>query len=233
MAVTLLIPVAVLADVSLRLGDGVRVIAVNGDMATARLEAGADNALEVGNGKTQLVVEYSAEVRGTAGGEFLETSDTHVLLFEAHETSLALKAPDIDSQHEMDDFNRSRQWRLVDHRGRAIEYAIDVLEKKGFQLGRNHGQELAAFNRTDSPAAYSAAAEVAATEVAAKEIAATEESDAAALESVNAADQATAESDDSRSLADQAMIERMLKYWYQQASQVTRNNFKSWIETSH
>lgn len=219
----MLLPMAVLADVSLRLGDGVRVIAVNGDTATERLEAGDGHELRVADGKTQLVVEYSAEVRGAAGGEFLEISDTHVLLFEADETSLALKAPDIDSQHEMDDANRSRQWRLVDHRGRELEYAIDVLEKKGLQLGRNYGQEVAAFNKTDSPAAYSAAAEIAATEVR----------DADTVESANAVDQATAKIGGSHSLADQAMVERILKYWYQQASRMTRNNFKSWVETSH
>lgn len=215
-AVTVLIPMAVLADVSLRFGEGVRIIAVNGDTTTERLQGGDDNELKVAEGEIQLVVEYSTEVRGAAGDEFLETSDTHVLLFEADETSLTLKAPDIDSQHEMDDFNRSLQWLLFDHRERMLDYAIDVLEKKGFQLDRDYGQELAAFNKTRSPAAFSAATEI---------------SDA--VEWVNSADQATAEIDDTRSLADQAMIERMLKYWYQQASQMTRNNFKSWIETSH
>ncbi|MCA1770226.1 MAG: DUF2057 domain-containing protein, partial [Halomonas sp.] len=202
MAVTVLLPMAVMADVSLSLGDGVRIIAVNGNMVTERLEAGDNKELKVADGKTQLAVEYSAEVRGAAGNKFLDTSDTHVLVFVADETSLTLQAPNIDSQHEMDDFNRSRQWLLVDNSGRELEYVIDVLEKKGLQLGRNYVQELAAFNMTRSPAAYSAATKIIATKTI------NTDANADAVESVNPANQAVSEFDDSRSVADQAMVEK-------------------------
>ncbi|SFJ38206.1 hypothetical protein SAMN05216429_102159 [Marinobacter persicus] len=197
-----------LADVTLTLDSCLQAHALNGQ----EKELAAGESLTLANGTHQLVVDCTANLGRSEDDTFPETSDAFVLLFEARDAELTLSAPVINTETQMERFNRQGNFRLVSSDGAAVSYQTDVLKKEGFQVFRDYPEELEAFNRTDSPAALRPYAPGLPAAVSNGAGPATHAGDAGA--------------------PDQETVRQMLRYWYLQADRETRNEWKNWIESS-
>lgn len=214
-------PIA-MADVLLEFEDGIEVIAINGQEIDEEDRHGSFNPLRLKDGRNQLLVTYTTEIRDTGNETVLDTSSAQVFLFEAEQDRLRLMAPEIGSRHEMRAFDEGNRWRLLDSRGEKFAYSTAVLQKEGLQFDRDYADELRRFNRSDVPAAVPELA-----------------TDSFAFDSpvaVNVATQSVPstvpEGTNASGMSDQQMVGKMLKFWYQQASSTTRNDFKRWLSES-
>lgn len=197
---------------------GTDILAINGKEHSDGSLFSGDNQLRLANGRHQLAVRYTAEIETSADEYELEKSDVFVLVFTAEDSKLQLSTPAIDSSYDLKKFNRNKNWKLTDAQGNSVDYKISVLEKEGFQLGRDYEEELAVFNRSQAPAAISGLTHTG--EHAAPTGYSSAQTFSAPVPATNTANN------------DQKMAAEMLKYWYQQADKSTRNNFKNWINTS-
>jgi len=202
-----------LAAPQLILQDGVRVLAQNGRLLSD--DKAATDRLSLQPGTNQILVRYSVELQGSDGE--IEKSDPFVLLFEsADEQQLRLSTPKIRRARDLRQFNRQGSWMLTDPAGRKQTFTQAVLKKEGFQLGRDFERELEVFNKTDAAAAYRF-------NTSAVDYTTTVLKDPISY-------QPTASIPKGDRSADALMAERMLKYWYNQADQETRESFKAWIK---
>ncbi|MGF2734191.1 DUF2057 domain-containing protein [Marinobacter sp. DUT-1] len=201
-----LLPSLAWSEVRLNPGPCVSVRALDG--------AAIDSAgpLTLTNGRHQLVVDCTVEVGRSSDEGMPETSDAFVLLFEAENVELTLQAPEIRSSRELETFSRRGNWQLTTADQQSVEFDVDVLEKEGFQLVRDYGQELEAFNRSESPAALGANLPGADMELLGKE---------------------EGRPSTSAGAPDQEMVNQMLRYWYLKADKTTRDEWKNWIHSSN
>ncbi len=199
------------AEVVVHLNQGTSILAVNGQNIEDTGLFDSKGKVQLPNGKNQILVEYTAEIGKDAEDIVLETSESYVLLFEAKDQNLRLQTPKIKSYYDLNEFNSTPQWKIVDAQGKTIKYQSAILAKEGFQLARNYENELKVFNQSGSSAA-----------LASLQVERHQFNESPVVKNQPASTPKT----------DQKMIGEMLQYWYQQADENTRNNFKSWINTS-
>ena len=152
-----------------------------------------------------------------------------------------MRIPPIKSAYELKQFNDQPDFRILNSAGNAIQIHWDRLVKEGWQIGRDYEKELAVFNATDSPAAvkpmetdaYRDSPQGAGTVQTVEPPHTANQKDdtispgAPARPPVTALPQTrqvTPTPSDASNLAEQ-----MLKYWYLQADEKTRERFKAWI----
>ncbi|MBA4502599.1 YccT family protein [Marinobacterium marinum] len=209
LATCALYPAVSFADIEIKPSNGVGILAINGKAVETKTFFSDLPELKAKNGTTQIVVEYTAEITESADDYVLEDSDTFVLTFKAADTTVRVQAPEISNRYDLKSFNRNADWRLLDDRGNPLSFTWGKLEKEGFQLGRDYEKELEEFNSTDTQAA---------------------------VKSLNTETHSFNKSvptsqPPSNVHPDQKMVGQMLEYWYEQASDETKNNFKNWLET--
>lgn len=203
---------SLIAGVQVQFEEGISVLALNGKEATNESHFSGTDFVELNDGLNQLLVQYTAELKKSADDFELETTDSFVLLFDAKNVSLVLKAPLIRNEDDVDAFNRSGDWRLLDAAGDARTVKVSPLRKDGFQLSRDYERELEDFNLTGAAAAlpYEKVVGLA---------------DKSPLPAVTSQPGNTKRSKSS----ELNMPEKMLRYWYNQADSETRKRFKKWI----
>lgn len=210
MAACALYPTLSLAEIKINPSNGVDIIAINGKPVESETFFSGLPQLKIANGKAQIVAEYTAEIVESADDYILEKSDTFVITFDASDTTVTVRAPEISSQYDLKAFNREGNWQLLDNQGRSISYHVGKLEKEGFQLDRDIEKELKVFNRTNADAALGSLT----------------------VETHNFHNNTPSHQPADNSHPDQKMVGKMLQFWFEQANEETRNKFKSWIETS-
>jgi uncharacterized protein YccT (UPF0319 family) len=199
------------ADIKISAGSGVNILAVNGKAIDQGTLFSKSTDITAENGSSQIVAEYTAEIKHSADDYTLEKSDTFVISFTANDTIVSVHAPEISSRYALKTFNEAGNWRLQKTDGKSIPFNFGKLEKEGFQLGRDYEKELKVFNSSSAKAAMASL---------------NTES-----HSFNTGTPAQPVSNGIH--ADQKMVGQMLQFWYEQAGTETRNKFKSWIESSH
>jgi len=204
------------ADVKIGFEDGVSVLAYNGKEVRSNSFLEGTEFLKVENGLHQLLVQYTAEIKSSADDHELETTDTFVLLFEANDAQLMLGAPELKSVSAVEEFNKSGQWHLKQSDGKSVAVKSSVLKKEGFQLSRDYERELRDFNATGANAALPYMPKPVVSADMSKPVAASYSSNTVQSKSQSEAPQVN-------------MPEQMLKFWYNQADQETRERFKKWI----
>lgn len=187
------------ADVTLRLPDSLKVVAANGE------NTDLSGHIPLPDGLNQLAVRLETEFGRTPDEMELAYSDVFVMTFTAADTRLSLQLPKVRDAAQLKRFNRDPDLRLTDQDGQPLKIQIARLEKEGFQLMRDYGAELSAFNQSDSPAAVGS------------------------LDTSQSVQGPAAPSLVKPGTNQAAMAEAMLKYWYQQADAATRARFKAWI----
>jgi len=188
------------ADVLVKLADDVTLLAENGKTNSSSGTFLRKEKHVLSNGINQLLVRYSAEVKGARNDRSLEQTDAFVILFSASDEQLVLAAPSIKSHSDLEKFNRSGGWKLINEQGFQLDIKEASLKYQGFQLNRDYEEELAKFNLSNSSAAYSTAP--------GNPLKSESEIGGAPLN---------------------GMEIQMLKYWYRQADIKTRNQFENWV----
>lgn len=206
-----LLPSISLADINISAGDGVKILAINGEAIDAGTFFSAAPELTAHNGKAQIVAEYTAEITESADEYQLEKSDTFVLTFTAENTAIRIHAPEISNRYSLKAFNSTGNWQLQDAAGKSVPFVFGKLEKEGFQLVRDYEKEVKEFNNSTADAAVSELN----------------------IETHSFNQGRATYPAESNFHPDQKMVGQMLQYWYEQANTETRNKFKSWTESSH
>lgn len=200
-----------LAAPVLQLPEQIKVILINGTKP-----ANTQN-IELNNERNQLVFRFEGELGHSFDDKERVYSDVFVVLFSAEGKTLKLNIPKIRNEIQLKKFNQDPDIKIVSQTNNDIPYAIDKLEKDGFQVFRDYQQELKDFNESSSSAAI---------HLDIKEDSAGHQGINKEIENSKKQRQITSynETETAPTLA-----EEMLKYWYQQADKKTKERFKQWI----
>lgn len=190
------------ADITLNMGEGIRLIAVNGEeLKNESLFSGASE-VQLTNGTNQILVNYTAEIKPGDDSE-LEVTQPAVILFTANNAELSLSAPTMKSLNDVEQFEKDLNWKLINTSGQPVPYKTSLLIKDGFQLSRDYEDELEEFNMSSANAALPK-----------RKIFSPEE---------------VKQSDKKSQIDNKNMAMDMLIYWYNQADEKTRRSFKELI----
>lgn len=183
------------AESSLQLGEGVNLIAVNGKEVNSEGLFNRQNQFTLADGDVQLLVSYTAEVKKGNETE-LETSHPNILTFNAQQQKLTLSAPRIRSASNLEDFNKQKNWLLVQADKQPVDFKAAQLPVSGFMLSVDYENELRKFNQSGNDAAINVNTE-----------------------------KLTPQVNLDASTTEQEVIYRMLKQWYDLASPATQKRF--------
>lgn len=220
------------ADVTLQLPTNLNIFALNGTNETIYTTA------RLPDGLNQIVVRYQGEFGRKDDESEIEYSDVFVVKFEAVDEQLILEITQISGKRDIKKFNRDPQISILTKNGDPIEVHVAKLEKEGMQFRRDYEQELLLFNSTNSPAAVPPGEpEMLESKLEAVKPVHTKEKSTSKIsdnsKSSNSPDTVTNQQSVAAAGAPDRQepipAEAMLKYWYQQADEETRERFKKWI----
>jgi len=206
-----LLPISAQADIDIKLGKGIQLLAHNGKEVSQGGLTSAAAPLRFNNGEQQILVRYNVDLSRNRDEAELESSDTFLLRFSATDQQIRVAVPEIRTRQQFYSFNRSGGWQLSSA-GQPIEFEQARLKTSGFQLVRNYEQEIFEFNQSGHPASLKTTA-------------------TAVHKSINNSG-VSAKSNGNPLLENpEQTAEAMLKYWYLNADPTTRARFKAWLET--
>jgi uncharacterized protein YccT (UPF0319 family) len=206
--ILILLPSYAFSDNTLNLGDGVNLIAINGKKADSGSFLNNRTGYKLPNGINQIMVNYTAEIKRS--GEYeLEHSKSFVLLFEQHDKSLKISAPEIKKLTDIKEFEQKSNWALTTSSGKKVDFKAAIIEKNGFQFGRDYERELEIFNKSNNPASLPKQQVFTPTDI--KPINSNTANKPGDINKEN-------------------MPAKMLIFWYNQADQETRKSFKELIK---
>lgn len=191
-----------MADISFTVSPGVSLVAVNGIEVKNHSFFDRNNKLTLPNGKNQVLVRYSVEIKKSGSLE-IETTNPHVLVFNEVDKEIHLLVPDIKRLSEFRKFNAGKSWLLKESSGRSIQYLSQPLIKDGLQINRDYERELQELNASGGEIAITTGAYLAVYTPVLNE--SNKKSDSINLPEIS------------------------LQYWYLNADSETRKRFKSWV----
>lgn len=193
----------VFAEVKLNLGEGIRLIAVNGEEINKDSFFSDSSNITLQDGTHQILVNYTAEIKPGDDSE-LEITQPSVILFNASATELVLTAPPMKSLRDVEDFEKKLNWSLINKNGKPVDFKANLLIKEGFQFSRDYEDELEDFNMSSAESA---------------------------LPKTKILSPAEVRNTDRKNQAqnNNNMAMDMLIYWYNQADEKTRRSFKELI----
>lgn len=200
-----------LAAPILQLPEQIKVILINGTKP-----ANTQN-IELNNERNQLVFRFEGELGHSFDDKERVYSDVFVVLFSAEGKTLKLSIPTIRNEIQLKKFNQHPNINIVSQTNNDIPYAIDKLEKDGFQVFRDYQQELKDFNESSSSAAV---------HLDTKKDSAGHQGINKNIENSKKQRQITSYNETE---TNPTLAEEMLKYWYQQADKKTKERFNQWI----
>ncbi|RTE65253.1 DUF2057 domain-containing protein [Amphritea opalescens] len=199
-----------MAEVKFSVGSDIMLIAVNGSEIVNDSFFENTDTMILPNGKNQILVQYSTEVKASGGSE-IETTDAHVIVFNAEDTAVHLSAPEIKKLSQFREFNLGGAWLLSDNAGTKIQYLSQPLIKEGFQINRNYEQELRTLNESDTPVSMKKSMTLVGFSSTAEPNTPMLKQNANEVDSIN-------------------LPETLLRYWYLNADLETRAKFKVWLD---
>lgn len=205
--ISLMFVAPTLADVSLTLPKSAELLVINGKGALSQPQ------IKLDNGNNQIVFEYQTTYK-SRGQEKRFNSEAIIVSFTAKDADYRLSLPTLRSDNQADNFNNNPQVFIEDSKGNKLVIRTDTLRKEGIQLGRNYAEEMLGYNQTDSAAAIKALAPT---------------SIVISLPQSSTQAGKDAMVDLAPALKDQKNISTMLDFWYSQADETTRKEFKAKI----
>lgn len=128
-----------------------------------------------------------------------------------------IEAPKLMNRRQADAINRDPASKITvtNEKQEEVSFEIAVLPSRGVQIGRNYAADVRRFNLTDNEAAVPELAGV--------------HADQSFSGFTNAQqDSSIYSGSEENSPEENAMAERMLKYWFQEADSATRKSFLNW-----
>ncbi|MFY0677666.1 MAG: DUF2057 domain-containing protein [Neptuniibacter sp.] len=193
------------AEVKLEVGEGVNLLAVNGEEVESDSLFASKTSARLPNGTNQILVNYTAEIKPGDDSE-LEVTKPSVILFKTDASELYLSAPKMKTVRDVENFEKSLNWNLRDQNGNPISFKAALLIKEGFQLSRDYEDELEEFNMSNANAALPKTRIISPAEV-----------------------KHARNAQHSQVTENKNMAMDMLIYWYNQADEKTRRSFKELI----
>lgn len=193
------------AEVQLEVGEGINLLAVNGEEVESGSLFSSKTSARLPNGTNQILVNYTAEIKPGDDSEF-EVTKPSVILFKTDASELYLNAPKMKSLRDVERFEKNLNWNLRDQNGNPILFKSALLIKEGFQLSRDYKNELKEFNMSNSTAALTKTRIISPAEV-----------------------KNSQNPQHSQAKQNKNMTMDMLIYWYNQADEKTRRSFKELI----
>ncbi|OED44100.1 hypothetical protein ACH42_08345 [Endozoicomonas sp. (ex Bugula neritina AB1)] len=202
----------VFADNTLIPPASAKYIALDGQDVVS-MEIDTQKGIALKDGKHQLVFQLKSIIRD-AGDTSMYTSKPYIMTFtlEGDETYI-IKSPNLRNPSDIDSLEKApaEQLSLVTSNGESVSFALSSLRKSGLTMG-DLTDDVQKFNLTDDPAAVKAFSGGMMPAVNAS----------AAVAPVNTSPQ-------SAPIAANPNSESMLKYWYNQADESTREQFLKWV----
>lgn len=215
------------ADVSLQLPDNVKTVAVNGK------NSNETETLILPNGVNQIAIRYQNEFGRNPNDSEMEYSDVFVVKFAANDEHLKMDIAEIQHKRDVEAFNNDPEIRIMNSNGTTIINQVAKLEIEGLQFWRDYEQELIIFNTTDSPAAMRINEPEASKPVPAGKKPAPKQiqNNSSVVAPSSPPMSRKKQTDTTPTKFDQQpiMAEEMLEYWYQQADEPTREQFRKRI----
>ncbi len=152
----LLLSLPAVADTKLYLAEDIILIAVNGEKISKGHALHRKNPVTLNNGVNQLLVQFNAGIDENDDddtGLRYQRTEASVIVFDSTDQTLTLQAPQVNSESDLDDFNKHPNWVIQSKEGKSIPLEVAVLERDGVQIGRDFERELEKFNETKSSAA--------------------------------------------------------------------------------
>lgn len=193
------------AEVKLEVGEGINLLAVNGEEVESDSLFASKTSARLPNGTNQILVNYTAEIKPGDDSE-LEVTKPSVILFKTDASELYLNAPKMKTVRDVENFEKSLNWNLRDQNGNPISFKAALLIKEGFQLSRDYEDELEEFNMSNANAALPKTRIISPAEV-----------------------KHARKAQHSQVKENKNMAMDMLIYWYNQADEKTRRSFKELI----
>ncbi|SDT94413.1 YccT family protein [Desulfobacula phenolica] len=210
------------ADVALMLPENINLIAVNGKKTKNLSE------VILMDGVNQIAVQFLDEF-GRNNESEIEYSEIFVIKFRAQNQTLHLKTPHIADKHDVKKLNDTPEFYILNNSNHVIQIHVDTLKKEGLQLMRDYEQELCLFNKSHSSAAAT---------FSQKKTRYTETVPPNNSPNVKKATHSKVKTncqqiDQETYSMSSDVAETMLKYWYGQADEQSRRNFREWLKCSN
>lgn len=217
---SLLISSPAMADVSLRLPEGIKLVATNGKKAKIYRHT------NLPDGINQIALQYEGEFGKDINDSDMEYSHVFVVTFDAADAKLEMKSPNVRRKSHVENFNKNPNITIVDQHGTVIPTAIGKLEKEGFQLMRDYERELEEFNVSGSPAAVPPGT----TSQAASQSKTVQPKSVKVKKPYTSTNTVKEMPQQPQAGGQPEIPEQMLKYWYEQADEETKERFKEWVD---
>lgn len=212
----------VFADNTLIPAERTRLLVVDGkDAKTLDIDARA--GIPMSDGRHQIVFQIRTLVR-EGNDNRMYTSTPYIMSFDLKgDQTYRVQPPNLRNIQDTRNFERSPadSFSLVDAKGNSVPFEFATFNRSGLMLG-NIESDIQKFNLTDDPAAVKELTGATPMPVATTPVATT-----AALEQTSSPKPAP------QAEAAAPASESMLKYWYNQADQETRNKFLQWVAEQH
>ena len=130
-----------------------------------------------------------------------------------------IEAPRLINRRQADAINRNPVSKITvtNEKQEEVPFEMAVLPSRGVQIGRNYANDVRKFNLTDNEAAM-------------PELAGMQVVDASSGFANAQQDSSIYTGLEDNSPEENAMAERMLKYWFKEADDTTRKSFLNWAE---
>ena len=215
---------SVCADVRMELPTDVDVFAVNGEIVMI------ENVVQLPDGVSQIVVRYDGLLHsGDKNSAFPDQvqSAAYVIKFDAADEVLQLIMPQFREAYDVVQFDKNPDILILAAEGKPVDFKYERLESQGFAIFRDFERELERFNKTDSPAAVPPVrAETWQARTSQGGSAAT----APRLEETGSVELIPPSMTPSQQDEATSMSVQMLKFWWQQADDVSRQQFLDSID---
>ena len=199
------------ADVKLKLPKDVDVVALNGEGTSI------ENVASLPDGVNQIVIRYDGLLksadRNSAFPDQVQSA-AYVVKFEARDASLQLAMPEFRDGYDVKQFDKNPEIGLTDN-GKPVDMKYERLDTQGFTIFRDFERELEKFNKTDSPAAVPPLRN---------------DSWQARTGTVASAEMVAPEMTPAQQAEATSMSVQMLKFWWQQADEASRQQFLDWVK---
>ncbi|MCL1123612.1 YccT family protein [Shewanella surugensis] len=197
-----------LADITLKMPYNSDLVLVNGK------DASGNEEVTLPNGPSQIAFRYQGNFY-QQGQESLFGSDVIIMTFKGFDSTYSLTLPNLRTMNAAQQFNHKPELTLTDKTGNAVAFEQGKLLKEGLQFGRDFETEIANYNQTNQPAALSSLVAVSNTNNTTSNYPAQ-----------------TTHSSVTTPPNNQINVGQMLDFWYSQADETTKANFKKRIENN-
>lgn len=141
------------AATTLKFGPDIELLVVDGQRMPSALFKSAES-LELTGGKHQILFRVEKMLPPAGQNQRMYTSSPMVAVFDARDyTSVTIKLPRLNNEHDMRDLERNLRLEMLNNRGNPVDFTVDILRLNGITLSTNLEQAMREYNQSGGAAA--------------------------------------------------------------------------------